>query len=166
MRHRKSDRPLGRNSSHRKALFRNLVTSLLRHERIETTEAKGKELRSISDHMISLGMQGDLASRRAVLSYVQDPAVVARLFSKIAPLYKTTDSATPSPGSRGGYTRLIKTRIRYGDAAPMVIVELTRRTKPDEEDANAVVPVKAEAQKTEEVKEAKADKKAVAASAS
>jgi large subunit ribosomal protein L17 len=96
------------------------------HERIETTEAKGKELRSIADKMISLGIQGDLASRRRAAAYLLDPKGVVRLFSVIAPLFKGQDG---SPVRQGGYTRLIKTRIRYGDAAPMVIVELTERTK-------------------------------------
>jgi large subunit ribosomal protein L17 len=119
MRHRKAGRQLGRNSSHRRALFRNLVTSLLRHERIETTEAKGKEIRAISDKMITLGKQGDLPARRMVAAYLLDPKVVSRLFSEVAPLFTAV---------QGGYTRLIKTRIRYGDGAPMVIVELTKRT--------------------------------------
>ena len=124
MRHRKSGRQLGRNSSHRRALFRNLVTSLLRHERIETTEAKGKEIRSISDKMISLAKKGDLAARRAVLSYLQDSKVAMRLFSEVAPLFSAIE---------GGYTRLIKTRVRYGDGAPMVIVELIKRTVTSEQ---------------------------------
>jgi large subunit ribosomal protein L17 len=119
MRHRKAGRQLGRNSSHRRALFRNLVTSLLRHERIETTEAKGKEIRAIADKMVTLGKHGDLSSRRQVAAYLLDPKVVSRLFSHVAPLFTAI---------QGGYTRLIKTRIRYGDGAPMVIVELTKRT--------------------------------------
>ena len=127
MRHRKSDRQLGRNPSHRRALFRNLVTALMLHERIETTEAKGKELRSIADRMISLGIAGDLAARRRAAAYLQDPKGVTRLFSVIAPLFKTAEGS--SVQERGGYTRLIKTRVRYGDAAPMVIVELTQRSK-------------------------------------
>ena len=126
MRHRKSGRKLGRNTSHRRALFRNLVTSLMLHERIETTEAKGKELRAIADRMISLGIQGDLNSRRTAAAYLLDPKGVTRLFSVVAPLFKTEEGSVKRPG---GYTRLIKTRIRYGDAAPMVIVELTERTK-------------------------------------
>jgi len=99
------------------------------HERIETTEAKGKELRAIADRMISLGIQGDLASRRRAAAYLLDPKGVTRLFSVVAPLFKTPDGSSLKPG---GYTRLIKTRIRYGDAAPMVIVELTQRTKATE----------------------------------
>jgi len=129
MRHRRSGRKLGRNTSHRRALFRNLVTSLMLHERIETTEAKGKELRAIADRMISLGIQGDLNSRRAAAAYLLDPKGVTRLFSVVAPLFKTGEGNVIRAG---GYTRLIKTRIRYGDAAPMVIVELTERTKTEE----------------------------------
>ncbi len=117
MRHRQSGRQLGRNSSHRRALFRNLVTSFLRHERIETTEAKAKEVSSIIEKMISLGKRGDLHSRRKALAYIYEPSVVTHLFSNIAPRYSTTN---------GGYVRVIKTRIRQGDAAQMVILELTK----------------------------------------
>ncbi|MBI3359053.1 MAG: 50S ribosomal protein L17 [Nitrospirae bacterium] len=127
MRHRTSGRQLGRNGSHRRALFRNLVTALLRHERIETTEAKGKEIRSIVDKMVTLGKQGDLSARRTVLAYLLDSKVAMRLFSEIAPLFAAV---------QGGYTRLIKTRIRYGDGAPMVIVELTKRTAPQPQDGS------------------------------
>ena len=154
MRHRKAGRQLGRNSSHRRALFRNLVTSLLRHERIETTEAKGKELRAISDKMITLGKQGDLAARRQVAAYLLDPQVVSRLFSEVAPLFIAV---------QGGYTRLIKTRIRYGDGAPMVIVELTKRTVVSAEPADKKADSKTEEKVTEIVVKAKASapKKAV-----
>lgn len=115
MRHRKRGRQLGRDTDHRRALFRNLVTSLLEHEKIETTEAKAKELRGIADRMISLGKQGDLHARRLALAYLQSKSVVAKLFSDIAPRF--TDR-------KGGYIRLIKTRIRLGDGAPMSVVEL------------------------------------------
>ncbi len=116
MRHRVSGCPLGRNRSHRRALFRNLVTSFLRYERIETTEAKGKEIRSLADRMITLGKRGDLHARRQAAAYLFDRRVVTHLFSEIAPRF--ADRA-------GGYTRLIKTRVRYGDGAPMVILELS-----------------------------------------
>src|SRR6266545_1049411 len=101
MRHGKSGRQLGRNSHHRQALFRSLVTSLLEHERIETTEAKAKELRIIADHIITLGKQGNLHARRQALSYVRTKSVVAKLF---------TDLAGRFSQRAGGYTRLIKTR--------------------------------------------------------
>jgi len=117
MRHRKTGRALGRNSSHRKAMYRNMVTSLFQHHRIETTEAKAKELRVISDQMISLGKDGTLSARRLALAYIMDKNVVARLFADLAPLFSRI---------QGGYTRLIKTRNRYGDGAPMAVVELTR----------------------------------------
>ncbi|MBI3802876.1 MAG: 50S ribosomal protein L17 [Nitrospirae bacterium] len=120
MRHRKAGRPLGRNSAHRKALFRNLVTSFLRYERIETTEAKAKELRAIADQMITLGKRGDLHARRMAASYILDKDVVSTLFADVAPRFMSR---------QGGYTRLIKTRVRYGDGAPMVIVELTEAKK-------------------------------------
>ncbi len=117
MRHRKSGRQLGRNSSHRRSLFRNLVTSFLKHERIETTHAKAKEVSSIVERMISLGKKGDLHSRRRALSYIYEPGVVAHLFSDIAPRFLTTN---------GGYVRIIKTRVRQGDASQMAILELTK----------------------------------------
>lgn len=120
MRHRKAGRPLGRNSSHRRALFRNLVTSFLCYERIETTEAKAKEIRSIADQMITLGKRGDLHARRQAAAYIMDRDVVSRLFSDVAPRFSSKN---------GGYTRLIKTRVRHGDGAPMVIVELTEIKK-------------------------------------
>ena len=122
MRHRKRGRQLGRDTDHRRALFRNLVTSLLEHERIETTVAKAKELRGIADRMISLGKRGDLHARRLAMAYIQSRAVVAKLFSDIAPRFMDR---------RGGYTRLIKTRIRPGDGARMSLVELVElREKP------------------------------------
>ncbi len=116
MRHRKSGRPLGRNRSHRRALFRNLVSSFLRHGRIETTEAKGKEIRSLADRMITLGKRGDLHARRQAAAYLMDSRVVVHLFSDVAPRFSSR---------QGGYTRLIKTRARYGDGAQMVILELS-----------------------------------------
>ncbi len=118
MRHRKSGRQLGRNTHHRGALFRNLVTSLLEHERIETTEAKAKEVRILTDHMITLGKQGDLHARRRALAYVRTENVVAKLFKDLAGRFSDR---------RGGYTRLIKTRRRIGDAARMVVIELVTR---------------------------------------
>ncbi len=120
MRHRKAGRPLGRNTSHRRALFRNLVTSFIRHERIETTEAKAKELRAIADKMITLGKRGDLHARRMAAAYILDKEVVSFLFSDVAPRFQNKN---------GGYTRLIKTRVRHGDGAPMVILELTEAKK-------------------------------------
>jgi len=114
----KKGRQFGRNSSHRKALFRNLVTSLLEHERIETTEAKAKEIRGVAEKIITLGKKGDLASKRMAMSYIRSRDVVAKLFDNIAPRVAERN---------GGYTRIIKTRIRLGDSAPMAILELVDR---------------------------------------
>ena len=115
MRHRLAGRQFGRNSSHRKALFRNLVTSLLEHGHIETTEAKAKELQGIADKMITLGKKGDLSAKRMALSYIMSRDVVAKLFDEIAPR---------SAERNGGYTRVMKTRVRLGDSASMAIIEL------------------------------------------
>jgi len=115
VRHRARSRKLGRTSAHRKALYRNLVTALLEHERIETTDAKAKELRRVADRMITLGKRGDLHARRQALRVVRDKAVAAKLFSELAERFRDRP---------GGYTRVIKVRTRVGDAAPMSIVEL------------------------------------------
>lgn len=110
-------RKLGRNTGHRGALLRNIVTSLFKFERIETTEARAKELNAIAEKMISLGKQGDLAARRQAMSYMMDEDVVKKLFDDIAPKYS---------GRSGGYTRIMKTGNRRGDAAEMVLVELVK----------------------------------------
>ena len=108
-------RRLGLRSDHRRSLLRNIVTSLLREERIETTEDRAKELRRIADHMISLGKQGDLHAKRQALSYLFDESVVKKLFDEIAPKYKERS---------GGYTRILKIGYRRGDGASMALVEL------------------------------------------
>lgn len=108
-------RKLGRNTGQRRALLRSITTALLKNGRIETTEPKAKELVSIVEKMITLGKQGDLSSRRLAESYLLDDKVVKELFDNISKKY--TDR-------QGGYTRIIKTVNRRGDAAPMVIVEL------------------------------------------
>ncbi len=118
MRHRKHGRQLGRNSKHRLALFRNLATSLLEHERIETTEAKAKELRGITDKLITLGKLGTLHARRGALQVLRTKPVVEKLFDDVAKRF---------PARSGGYTRIIKTRQRPGDAAQMVAIELVER---------------------------------------
>jgi len=115
MRHRKSGRQLSRNSSHRWALMRNLVTALLRDEKIQTTDPKAKELRRWADRVITLGKAGSLHARRQVLGIVQDKAVVRKLFDTIAPRFKSR---------AGGYTRIIKIGQRRGDAAQMSLIEL------------------------------------------
>ena len=115
MRHRKSGRKLNRSSSHRKALMRNMVTSLLDHERIETTDAKAKELRGLADRMITLAKRGDLHARRQALSVIRSKEVTAKLFDELAERFR---------GRPGGYTRVIKVGTRVGDAAPVSIIEL------------------------------------------
>ena len=115
MRHRKRGRQLGRNTKHRLALFRNLATSLMEHERIETTEAKAKELRGITDRLVTLGKQGTLHARRGALRVLQTKVAVSKLFDDIAKRF---------PNRHGGYTRIIRTRQRPGDAAKLVAIEL------------------------------------------
>ena len=115
MRHLKSGRQLSRNSSHRWALMRNLITALLREEKIQTTDPKAKELRRWADRVITLGKQGTLHARRQVLSIVQDKAVVRKLFDTLGPRFKDRP---------GGYTRIIKLGLRRGDAAQMSLIEL------------------------------------------
>ncbi len=106
---------MSRNSAHRWALMRNLITALLREEKIKTTDPKAKELRRWADRVISLGKQGTLHARRQVLGIVQDKAVVRKLFDTIGPRFKDRP---------GGYTRIIKVGIRRGDAAQMSMIEL------------------------------------------
>ena len=118
MRHRKSGRKLGRTPAHRKALRRNMVTSLLEQERIQTTDAKAKELRRIADRMITLGKRGDLHARRRALSVLKSKDVTSKLFGELAERFRERP---------GGYTRVIKLGNRVGDAAPMSIVELVDR---------------------------------------
>lgn len=120
MRHGCAGRQFGRNSGHRKALLRTLVTSLLRNEKIETTVAKAKEIRPLAEKMITLAKRGDLHARRQVSSFIQDEDVVMGLFSQIAPRFSSRN---------GGYTRIIPTRNRLGDAAPMAVIELVERQK-------------------------------------
>ncbi len=115
MRHLKTGRKLNRSASHRHALLRNMATSLLRHDRITTTDAKAKELRRWADWLITLGKDGSLHARRQALAFVQDKAVVARLFNELGPRYQER---------HGGYTRVVKVGRRRGDAAPLSIIEL------------------------------------------
>ena len=115
MRHRVDTRKFGRTSAHRLAMFRNLVTSLLEHEQVETTHAKARELRRIADRMITLGKKGDLHARRRALRIVRTKEATAKLFGELADRY--ADRA-------GGYTRVMKSRRRVGDAAEMAIVQL------------------------------------------
>ena len=115
MRHRKAGRRLGRTTSHRRAMVRNMVTSVLGEERIVTTTPKAKEVRKVVDKMITLGKRGDLHARRQALSFIQDKNVVAKLFNELGPEYADRN---------GGYTRIIQTGNRRGDCAAMAILEL------------------------------------------
>ncbi len=115
MRHRKHNGSLGLPTAHRRALLANLATALLTHGRIETTQAKARAIRPYVEKLISLGKAGDLHSRRQALAKLRHRPIVDRLFNDVAPVF----SERP-----GGYTRIIKTRFRAGDAAPMAIVEL------------------------------------------
>ena len=108
-------RKLGRDSSARKALFRSVLTSFFRHGRIETTEAKAKEVSGLADQLITLAKRGDLAARRTAIARLYDEDVVRKLFSEIADKYKDR---------QGGYTRILKLGPRRGDAAPMALLEL------------------------------------------
>jgi len=108
---------LGRTTGHRRALFRNLVTSLFVSERIETTEAKAREIKPIADKLITLAKRGDLHARRQAAAYVMNEGAVKKLFDVIGPRYADRP---------GGYTRIVKLGNRRGDAAPMALVELVR----------------------------------------
>ncbi len=118
MRHNCAGRKLGRTSSHRLAMMRNMVTSLIEHERIETTEAKAKELRQEAEKMITLAKKGDLHARRQALAFIRDKDVVYKLFEEIKNRYLDRN---------GGYTKISKLRYRHGDAAPISVIELVGR---------------------------------------
>ncbi len=121
MRHRVRAGVLGRSSSHRLAMYRNLVTSLLEYERIETTDAKAKGVRRLAERMITLGKRGDLHARRRALRVIRSRKVTAKVFDDLAERFRDRP---------GGYTRIVKVRNRVGDAAPMSILELVERTAP------------------------------------
>jgi len=127
MRHGKAGRRLGRTTSHRKAMVRNMVTSLLEYERIVTTTPKAKEVRKVADKMITLAKRGGLHARRQALSFIQDKNVVAKLFDSLKDEYMDRN---------GGYTRIIQTGNRIGDAAPMAILELVNYREDKGEDGD------------------------------
>ncbi len=118
MRHRKSGRQLNRNSSHRKAMFKNMANSLFEHEVIRTTLPKAKELRRVAEPLITLAKEDSVANRRLAFSRLRDKAAVGKLFSDLGPRYKERP---------GGYLRILKCGFRTGDAAPMAYVELVDR---------------------------------------
>ncbi|MBI4495950.1 MAG: 50S ribosomal protein L17 [Deltaproteobacteria bacterium] len=120
MRHRIAGKKLGRTTSHRIAMLRNLVTSLLEHERVKTTDAKAKEVRPLAEKMIGLGKRGDLHARRQVLAVVRKEEVARKLFETLSARYQGRD---------GGYTRITKIGPRAGDGAPVSIIELVASVK-------------------------------------
>ena len=118
MRHRKSGRKLNRNSSHRKAMFKNMTASLVEHELIKTTVPKAKELRRVAEPLITLAKNDTVANRRLAFARIRDNGVVAKLFNELGPRYQDRP---------GGYIRILKCGYRTGDAAPMAYVELVDR---------------------------------------
>ena len=121
MRHRKSGRQLNRNSSHRKAMFRNMAVSLLQHEAIKTTLPKAKELRRVAEPLITMAKNDTVHKRRVAFSRLRDRDVVTKLFNELGPRYKERP---------GGYLRILKMGYRTGDKAPMAYVELVDRPEP------------------------------------
>ena len=118
MRHAVAGRKLGRTTSHRKALFSNLAAALIKHEQIKTTLPKAKELRPVVEKLVTLGKKGGLAARRQILASIKDDKLADKLLTTLAERYKAR---------AGGYTRVLKAGFRYGDAAPMAIIEFVDR---------------------------------------
>ncbi len=118
MRHRKSGRKLNRTGTHRKAMFANMAAALIKHEQIKTTLPKAKDLRRVTDRLITLGKRGDLHARRQAMAALRDWAMTTKLFDVLAERYKER---------QGGYTRVLRAGFRYGDMAPMAYIELVDR---------------------------------------
>ena len=118
MRHQMANRRLGRSSSHRKAMFANMAVALIKHEQIKTTLPKAKELRRVVDRLVTLSKKGTLHARRQAHSVLRDDAITRKLFDTLAERYKERP---------GGYTRVLKAGFRYGDMAPMAVIELVDR---------------------------------------
>jgi large subunit ribosomal protein L17 len=118
MRHRRAGRKLNRTAEHRKALFANMAAALIKHEQIVTTLPKAKDLRGVAERLITLAKRGDLHSRRIAVARLRDEAMVAKLFDTLGPRYKDRE---------GGYTRVLKAGFRYGDSAPVAVIELVDR---------------------------------------
>lgn len=133
MRHRVAGRKLSRHTQHRELMFRNMLVSLLQHERIKTTLAKGKELRSWADKIISLGKQGTLHARRQAFALLRDKGIVKKLFDEIAPKFKDRE---------GGYTRVYRLGWRQGDGAPLSLVELVTYAAPVEKKKSTIKKAK------------------------
>ena len=137
MRHRQSGRKLNRTSSHRKSLFKNMAQALLKHEQIVTTLPKAKELKRVVEKLITLGKKGNLHSRRLAFNQIRDKDMVSKLFDNLAKRYSDR---------KGGYTRVLKAGFRYGDSAPMAVIELVDR----DENAKGAGEINAPKQEVEE----------------
>ena len=118
MRHARQGRKLNRTASHRKAMFANMAVALIKHEQIKTTLPKAKDLRRVVDRLITLGKRGGLHARRQALATLRDDVIATKLFDQLGPRYKDRP---------GGYTRVLKAGFRYGDMAPMAVIELVDR---------------------------------------
>ena len=134
MRHRKSGLKLNRTASHRDAMFRNMVTSLFKHQRIQTTDAKAKELRRWADHLVTLAKRGDLHARRQAMAIVREKKVVHKLFEEAQRRFKAIS---------GGYTRVVKLGRRAGDAAPISVIDLVTPSADGDETKKKTVKAKA-----------------------
>ena len=150
MRHRVAGRKLSRTTQHRELMFRNMVVSLHQHERIKTTLAKGKELRSWADKIITLGKKGSLHARRQAFALLRNEGIVKKLFDEIAPKLKDRE---------GGYTRIYKMGWRHGDGAPLSLVELVTFSSPEEKKKSPVKKAKEVLEKVTPKKKGKEEKK-------
>ncbi len=150
MRHRVAGRKLSRHTQHRELMFRNMLVSLLQYERIKTTLAKGKELRSWADKIISLGKRGTLHARRRAFALLRDKGIVKKLFDEIAPKFKDRE---------GGYTRVYKLGWRQGDGAPLSLVELVIYAAPEEKKKSTIRKAKEVLKKVTPKKKEKVEKK-------
>jgi large subunit ribosomal protein L17 len=140
MHHGKAGSKLGRTSSHKEAMLRNMVTSVIKHERIRTTDTKAKELRKIAEKMVTLGKKGSLHARRQALAVVRDKAMVDKLFGELSGRYSNR---------QGGYTRIIKAGYRYGDNAPVSILEFIPDEKKKETKGKSKAKAKAKTKEKE-----------------
>jgi large subunit ribosomal protein L17 len=146
MYHGKAGRKLGRTSSHKEAMLRNMVTSVIKHERIRTTDSKAKELRKLADKMITLGKRGNLHARRQALAVIRDKSLVSKLFGELTERYHNRT---------GGYTRITKTGYRFGDNAPVSILEfIPEEKKKEKAKPKAKGKTKVKAKEKEEEKSA------------
>jgi large subunit ribosomal protein L17 len=150
MRHRVAGRKLSRHTQHRELMFRNMVVSLLQYERIKTTLAKGKELRSWADKIITLGKKGTLHARRQAFALLRNEGIVKKLFDEIAPKFKDRE---------GGYTRVYRLGWRQGDGAPLSLVELVTYALPKEKKKSTITKAKEVLEKVTPKKKAKVEEK-------